>query len=236
MKNHRRWDTFERKMASSQTTNNNSNVTEEAMAALLQAQAQSMQIENKMRKTQLQRNIEHQTRVDRECDEAKQARAPSRKREREYVDACNVVKHDDRMRKLREKQTNDNNVRDCTIERKSRNMLIELEDQVKAAERDVEWELNRQRQEAADVDFENTEDALRLQRRLALIKARFEFALETLRQQEKQHRNDVDLENQQRSVVNTRKLEILRTEVERANVRLELCQKFGTAIPQRLFE
>lgn len=226
-------------MASSQTTNNNndnSNVTDEAMAALLLAQAQSMQIENKMRKTQLQRNIERQARVDRECDEAKQARAPSRKREREYVDARNIVQHDDRMRKLREKQANDNSVRECTIERKSRNMLIELEDQVKAAQSNVEWELNRQRQEAADVEFENTEDAMRLQRRLALIKSRYEFALETLRQQEKQHRNDVDLEIQQRSIANSRKLEILRTEVERANVRLELCQKFGTSIPQRLFE
>lgn len=220
------------------TTNNtiNDSETDQALAALLLAQAQSIRIENKANKDFFRRDQERVARVDAECDEAKRSRAPSRKRDREYRDACHETEHIDRMKKLQEQYQNENNTRNCTIERKNRQLLINLSDNVKEMESNIEYERNRQAQEASDIEFDNKEQTLRFQRQMESLKMRYEYAMETIRQREKEFQADVGLEYQQRMVANARKIDILNADLARAQLRLELGEKHGASLPDRLFE
>lgn len=200
------------------------------------AQAQSMHIENKAQKEYLQRTQERANRLDVESEEAKQSRAPIRKRDREYRDACHESEHADRMKKLQEQSVHDEKVRSCTIERKNQNMLISLKDSVKEMETNLEYERNRQRQESSDVEFENQEQTLSYSRQLELLQIRYEYAMTKVRQAQKEHQADILFEQEQRAIANDRKIDMLKADLERAQVRLQLGEMYGAALPDRLFE
>jgi hypothetical protein len=90
--------------------------TDRAAASILHATAQTLQLDNKMKKEQLKRELEKQDRQQLRQDDADLAMVPAKKRDREYSDAKNEAEHAERMAKLTAKQDNDQRTFNCALD------------------------------------------------------------------------------------------------------------------------